>query len=95
MNRFYNPVLISSTVPAALTAYDLPDLAASLAPRKIFIADITDTGPVASDTLYKYEDYNIVKTAYRNRQADGQLNIVTGDTNGKKYLLLKEWINKK
>jgi hypothetical protein len=42
MNRFYNPKFVHSVVPGALKAYDLPDLAASLAPRKLLMAGITD-----------------------------------------------------
>ncbi len=42
MNRFYNPQFILSTVPGALRAYDLPDLAASFAPRRLFISGTID-----------------------------------------------------
>ncbi|MDO9340328.1 MAG: acetylxylan esterase [Bacteroidales bacterium] len=95
MNRYYNPVFINSTVPAALTAYDLPDLAASLAPRKLFMADVTDGFDNTTDTLNINKDIAIVKAAYQYRQANGQLNIVTGESIEKIYVLLKEWLNKK
>lgn len=35
MNRFYISAFIPSTVPGAIQAYDLPDLAANLAPRML------------------------------------------------------------
>src|SRR5690606_21286432 len=38
MNRFYDSRFIPAAVAGALTAYDLPDLATSLAPRKLLIA---------------------------------------------------------
>jgi hypothetical protein len=37
LNRFYDPVLIMSSVPGALKDYDLPDLAAFLSPRRLAI----------------------------------------------------------
>lgn len=42
MNQFYNRSFINCSVPGALTAYDLPDLMASLAPRRILIQDPRD-----------------------------------------------------
>ncbi len=42
MNHFYDGSFIHNTVAGALRAYDLPDLAASLAPRKLLIAGTTD-----------------------------------------------------
>jgi hypothetical protein len=42
MNQFYNRSFINCSVPGALTAYDLPDLMASLAPRRILIQDPKD-----------------------------------------------------
>ena len=42
VNKYYNSEFIHSTVPGALKHYDLPDLAAILAPRKLLMAGITD-----------------------------------------------------
>src|SRR4030042_5744578 len=42
MNRFYYPGFVQNLVPGALTAYDLPDLTATLAPRQLIIAGTTD-----------------------------------------------------
>src|SRR5690606_34515804 len=41
-SRFYHPRFIHSFVPGALQAYDLPDLAASLAPRKLAVIGMVD-----------------------------------------------------
>lgn len=44
-NKYYNPKYVFSLVPGALTGYDLADLAAMFAPRKLVIAGgITPTG---------------------------------------------------
>ncbi len=52
LNRYYRPELVHAVVPGALTAYDLPDLAASLAPRPLLVVDPVDHlgQPASSDT---------------------------------------------
>jgi dienelactone hydrolase len=42
MNRFYNQTFCKNYVAGALTAYDLPDLIACIAPRRIALAEIKD-----------------------------------------------------
>ena len=92
MYRFYNPAFIYSTVPNALTAYDLPDLAASLAPRKLLIAGATDGAGNESDAEETAEDFAIIKTAYKYKNADEQLRIIPGKPTGKNVDLYLEWI---
>ncbi len=72
MNRNYNTRFILSTVPEALTRYDLPDLAAAFAPRKLFIAGMTD-GNGSSFNLNN--DTDIIKSEYLRRNAGERLNI--------------------
>jgi hypothetical protein len=48
-NRFYNPKYIMSGVPGALKAYDLPDLATSLAPGELVIEGAVDGAGKAAD----------------------------------------------
>jgi len=92
MNRFYNPSFVLNAVPGALTAYDLPDLEASLAPRKLIMAGITDGYGKNTDTENINKDLVIIKTAYQNKKADGQLNIVYRIPTDKPYDLYMEWI---
>jgi hypothetical protein len=92
MNRFYDPNFVYSTVPGALKAYDLPDLAASLAPRKLMMAGVTDGYGKNTDTEIINEDLAIIKVAYQNKKAYGQLNIVYLIPTEKPYDLYKEWI---
>ena len=42
MNRFYHTGFVHNLVAGALTEYDLPDLAATLAPRKLMMIGTTD-----------------------------------------------------
>jgi hypothetical protein len=92
MNRFYDPKFIPGTVPGALKAYDLPDLAAILAPRKLMIAGVTDGYGKNTDTENINTDLAIIKIAYQNKKADGQLNVVYLEPAEKPYDLYMEWI---
>jgi len=74
MNRFYDPQFILSSVPAALNAYDLPDLAAAFAPRRLFISGTVDGNGDAADNS---DDLEIIRSAYKNRNAEDRLKIVT------------------
>lgn len=92
MNRFYTPAFIPGAVPAALAAYDLPDLAASLAPRKLMMAGVTDGGDNNSDPVSIKEDLQVISDAYHNRKAEEQLNIIAGKYAGALQDLYKDWI---
>jgi dienelactone hydrolase len=91
MNRFYNPVFLHSFVPGALKAYDLPDLAASLSPRKLLIVGVTD-GLGKIDNESSNNDLAIIKNAYHFKNADGQFNIICPKQNEKPYDFLMEWL---
>ena len=92
MNRFYDSGFVHSTVPGALKAYDLPDLEASLAPRKLMIADVTDGDGKNTDTENINIDLDIVISAYHDKKADGQLKVVDLKPNEKPYDIYMEWI---
>jgi dienelactone hydrolase len=86
MTRYYKPVYILSCVAGALQAYDLPDLAASLAPRKLLIVDMRDGSgaPAGAKTIGK--DTAIIKAAYQHNNALGQLTITSG------HDLFRKWM---
>ena len=92
LNRFYKPSFILNTVPGALVAYDLPDLAASLAPRKLLMAGVTDGDGKSMDIESINIDLAIIKKVYQYRNAGNQLNIVSSKTTNKLYDLYTEWI---
>lgn len=67
-NRFYNYDM-RATVAGALTAYDLPDLAASCAPRLLLMIDPIDhLGKPASPSLFE-EEYEFPLDVYRAQHA--------------------------
>jgi hypothetical protein len=78
--QYYNLDFIEGAVPFALTAYDLPDLAASLAPRKLLISDVTDgrDSTVQQNTAWKQFDF--VKSTYQKTNAPEEFQMTFGET---------------
>ncbi len=91
-SRFYDMGLMYSVVPGALAAYDLPDLAASLAPRKLLIAGITDANGEVNKTEDTNADIDIINKAYYQFKAKTQLEIKPFNTSGKYDQYLMEWM---
>lgn len=83
MNRYYDTKFILSTVPKALTEYDLPDLAAAFAPRKLFITGMTDGN---GKNLNIKDDIDIIMSGYNKKNAAGMLRIEPG------LSLVYEWL---
>jgi hypothetical protein len=93
MNRFYDPGFISSTVPSAIQAYDLPDLAASLAPRKLMIASITDGEGKALNDNNSNEDLQVIQSSYHFLKADGEfINVKSFESKDQLTADYKTWI---
>jgi hypothetical protein len=60
----YTPKFVHSLVPAALTAYDLPDLAACAAPRRLLLANPRNGGGVLADATTLEQDTEVIVRAY-------------------------------
>jgi len=74
LNRFYDASFSGSLVSGALGSYDLPDLAAVLAPRKLLMVGVTDgAGEYAREEIN--DDLQFIRDAYASRDATGQLKI--------------------
>ena len=71
-SRLYAPALIQSAVAGSAGVYDLPDLAASLAPRRLLIAGGTDAN---GHSAANRDDDAVIRNIYRHRKADQQLRI--------------------
>jgi len=91
-NQFYKPEFVHSLVPGGLKAYDLPDLAACLAPRKLMMAGVTDGSGKTTDSESINKDLSIIKIAYQNKKAESQLKIEPLKPEEKPYDLYLEWI---
>lgn len=92
MNRFYDPRFVYSVVPGALTAYDLPDLAASFSPGKLLIAGCTDGTGKISDSEEINMDLNFVRASYKADNASGNLKITTLTYVGSADDIYADWI---
>ena len=92
MNRFYYPGFVQNLVPGALTAFDLPDIEASLAPRKLLMVGATDGNGEKTDQGSIEKDLAIIKKSYQAKNSPGQLIIVSQEPTGKPYSILTDWI---
>jgi hypothetical protein len=92
INRFYNSSFIPGVVPGALTAYDLPDLAASLAPRNLMMAGVTDGFGKITDTASINEDIDIIRNVYKRKNAVGHLMIKTLSQYDNPDAVFSDWI---
>jgi len=90
INRFYEPRFVYSLVPGALTAYDLPDLAASLSPGKLAIAGVTDARGQANPEETE-ADLQVIKDGYKINNANNQLEILSEKSVTYPGILFREW----
>lgn len=79
MNRFYDPAFIHSTVAGALRAYDLPDLAASVAPRKLMMVNVQDAASASNCKEEINKDLSVIINAFNRNNASGSLKIFSGN----------------
>ncbi len=76
MNQYYRADTVPPFVAGALTAYDLPDLAAKLVPNKLLFVNVKNQlgNPVSDKDME--EDFEIVNSSYINARAEKNLKIV-------------------
>jgi cephalosporin-C deacetylase-like acetyl esterase len=63
-SRFYEPSFLRSFVAGSLQAYDLPDLAALIAPVRLLIAGMTDGAGGPIDPTIPNNELKLIQTAY-------------------------------
>jgi hypothetical protein len=91
MNPHYNPDFLHSTVPGSIGVYDLPDLAASLAPRKLLLSGITDGNGNTSNITDIDKDLSVIKAAYQNNAKD-KLQIIPPAIGENLFNNFKAWL---
>jgi cephalosporin-C deacetylase-like acetyl esterase len=91
MNPQYNPDFLHSTVAGSIGVYDLPDLAALLAPKKLLLIGVTDGNGSNSQTADIGKDLPVIKAAYQLR-APEQLQIVPATTAESAQAYFRTWI---
>lgn len=85
----YDPSFVHGAIPFSHTAYDLPDLAASLAPRKICMINTVDGAAKIMDQAKAEEELSFARKLFTKKNAGAYLLIKTGEDI---YGYLQEWI---
>jgi hypothetical protein len=91
-NRFYSSSFIPGVVPGVLKAYDLPDIEACLAPRHLLMAGVTDGYGKMTNTAGIINDLEIVRNAYKRKNAEENLRIISIAVTNNPDLLFLDWI---
>lgn len=87
-NQYYQPYWVPSSVAGALTAYDLPDLAAVLVPRQLIMIDVQDQqGLAAAEALEN--TLSVVQSAYAD---NGKFIVLKSSENQTVIELLFSWL---
>jgi dienelactone hydrolase len=89
-NADYHKDFLFSTVAASVGKYDLPDLAASLAPRKLILVGVTDGNGNSSNAADIEKDLKVIRAAFRNNSTNLQV-IPANSASLQKSLL--DWLN--
>ena len=92
VNPEYRPDFLHSTVAGAIGSYDLPDLTASLAPKKLLIIGMTDGNGDATNTADIEKDLQVIRQAYKANPQ--KLMIVPGGSVEAVHAHYMNWINK-
>ncbi|MGN6165970.1 MAG: alpha/beta hydrolase family protein, partial [Flavisolibacter sp.] len=91
MDNDYEADFLHSTVAGSIGIYDLPDLEASLAPKALLIAGVTDANGNISNDADIVNDLSVVKAAYQ-RGAPNKLQIVSEGTIPQLADELRKWM---
>jgi hypothetical protein len=70
---YYSPHFISGIVPYALKGYDLPDLAATLAPRRFIVADAVDAKNEFLEEMSIKKEMSFIYSSYEKSGAGSQV----------------------
>ena len=92
MNEYYQPKFVLSAVPGALRAYDLPDLAACLAPRKVLMINVTDQNGHRAWPHALQQEFAIARSAYSAKQADDRFAIRNWESYESIDTVFSDWI---
>ena len=78
--RYYNPSYLEGFVPGALQAYDLPYLAASVAPRRIIMQNVKAGSGKEADSAAVRAEYAVASELYKSKGATDNFIIAKGDS---------------
>ena len=91
-SKYYDPAFVPSTVAGAMTAYDLPDLAASVAPRELLIVNaLNGEGKEAGAGLLEQE-LAVVRSAYAKAGTENHLKVRKQEPGQVRKDVFSSWI---
>ncbi|MFC1718761.1 hypothetical protein ACFL6S_34235 [Candidatus Poribacteria bacterium] len=93
MNRYYSSSFIHATVAGALTAYDLPDLAGCIAPRKLLMVNITDQNKDKAGSELIEKDLAITRFSYSAAGAEENLEIRSWESGQTMDEIFSAWLD--
>ncbi len=92
MNRFYHADAVPPIVTNALTAFDLPDIEASLAPSELILVNVKNQlGNNASEKVLE-QDLSFVKYSYDKANAKDNFNIIKSQPNQSIKDIYSKWL---
>ncbi|MDZ7718369.1 MAG: acetylxylan esterase [Balneolaceae bacterium] len=91
--KYYDPGFISGAVAGSIQVYDLPDLAASFAPKKLLIINPVNGAnePVSKEDFN--QDTRIIYKAYNHQNVSENIKITGNQTVKERVKSLEKWIN--
>ncbi|MGI8784040.1 MAG: hypothetical protein ACR2L2_10390, partial [Acidobacteriota bacterium] len=92
LHRFYN-VDFANVVSGALTAYDLPDLQAALAPRRLLVINPQDHLLTRADGPTVTRELEFVRLAYKRAGADANFTVRAWEPHQTLDDVLQPWLD--
>ncbi len=89
--KIYSPQLLFNAVAGSLTAYDLPDLTASLAPRKLLIVNAVDGAGQRHDQAAANDEFAVVEERYKSTGVSDHL-VIRQTDDASLVTLFADWI---
>lgn len=91
--KYYDPEFIAGAVPGSMQSYDLPDLAASLAPGKLLMINPVNGANGSADEEDIEKDTRVIHSAYDRANVPDNFTITGPLTEDEISESLEEWIN--
>ncbi len=75
MNRYYNTKFVPSMVAGALTEYDLADITACIAPRRVMMFNVTDQNGEKADFELIEQELAVIQSVYALADSEDNFSI--------------------
>lgn len=92
MHQHYDTGHMLATVANALPNYDLPDLAAAVAPRPLLLVNMTDQNGHRAGSQQVEETYAVARKAYLAQEAVANFQIQTSNYRWEMEQILNPWL---